>query len=311
MPSWTASRPRRSKSATSRSHSPAAWSYEKAPNRGHRLVGVDGEDGAGKAQVARDDRGQRGRRLEREPAVVADLAEGAGGLYEDDAASTWPNVTRAEEHVLDVHAAHEGAERADLRRRVEAAPQRIGQIEVAAERRRRGARRERLDAVGRKKPLETERHSARGGGRAERRKRVGAAVEVVVGADLRLEEERERTTSAPRSAASPIARRTSSAAVSAICVSADAMPPWLWSPSTSAWISSDAAVASRRSGRLPPRRRAKLRARQGHLEAGDAEPACLGDDVVDPENGVHDGELHRLPRPELSALCHLLCISNK
>ena len=55
-------------------------------------------------------------------------------------------------------------------------------------------------------------------------------------------------------------------------------------------------------------RGAELRARDGELEPGDAEPLGLGDDVVDREHRVHDGELHRARVTELrvvGSICYV------
>ena len=92
-----------------------------------------GEDGAREAQVPRDERRWAGRRLERQPAVIADLVERAVALGEVDPPLSRAHVARRDTQLLHVDAANQLTERADLGRAVEAPPQRIREIEVAAE----------------------------------------------------------------------------------------------------------------------------------------------------------------------------------
>ena len=91
-----------------------------------------------------------------------------------------------------MHAADQVAEPADLGRRVEPAHERIGEIEVACERRRADARRERTDARGGQRPLVRERDAARRRERAELAKRGGGPFEGGLVAELRLDEERDQ-----------------------------------------------------------------------------------------------------------------------
>ena len=195
-----------------------------------------------------------------------------------------------------MHTSHERAERADLGRRIEAPTQRVGEIEVAAERRRGDERGKRLDAIGGEQPLETEAHAALGGGRAECGERVGAAVEIVVRPDLRLEEERDQDdvrSELGGEAGRPahVLRRRLGRVRLGGCDAAVVV------------IAEHERVDLERCGcRIAPQpvecavaRAAELRARDGELEPVDAEPLGLGDDVVHLENRVHDGQPHRAP----------------
>ena len=135
--------------------------------------------------------GGRARRgLEGEPTVVADLGERPRALDEVDATAAGADVAGAEEHVLHMHASDERAERADLGRRIEAPPQRVCEVEVAAEGRRGDEGGKLADAIGGKQAFEAQAHAALGGGRAKRGECVCAAVEIIVRPELRLEEER-------------------------------------------------------------------------------------------------------------------------
>jgi hypothetical protein len=96
-------------------------------------VAADAERRAREGAVARDDRERRGRRLERQPAVVADLGQRRPALGEVDAAESRPAVVLPREEVLDMDAANQVAEVANLGRRVEPADDRVREVEVARE----------------------------------------------------------------------------------------------------------------------------------------------------------------------------------
>ena len=246
-----------------------------------------GEHRPGEAQIASDERRRAGRHLERQPPVVADVAERPGALGEVDPSEPRPRVARRHTHVLDVHPPHELAESANLRRAVEAAPERVREVEVAPEGGRADALGEQPDRARRKEPFE-----------AERDPRLAASGHSAVNAAAQRSnascptssprmKKGTSTTSAPRSAETPIAWRTSSAAASATPGSASAIPPWLCSPRTRAWISSGWLTRAART--LPAADDCRSRRPTRELDA--TEPESLRD--LEDVTAVGDGGIHQ------------------
>ena len=98
-------------------------------------------DRAHEGEVAADELGRARRRLQHDPALVADLVERARRLGEVDAAEPGRAVADLHADVLHVHAPDEVAEAAQLGGGVHRARDDVGGVEVAAERRRVDARR--------------------------------------------------------------------------------------------------------------------------------------------------------------------------
>ena len=266
---------------------------EGAEPRPDCLGGKRREGGPGEAEVAGDDRRQALRRLEGEPSVVADLGERARTLGEVDAASTGVDVARPNPHVLDVHPPDERAERAQLRRRVEAAADGVREVEVAPERRRRHARGQLPDASGVEEALEAQAHATLGGVRAELGERSGAPLDVLVAPQLGLEEERdehdacaERLGEADRRA--HLFRRTSCRSAILGCDAAVVV------------VAEHERVDLETCGlrRLcPSTQEARFRlvqvgALDGQLDSCETEPRRRDDGLIHAEDAVHDGGSH-------------------
>ena len=221
------------------------------------------------------------------------------------------DVAGLDEHVLDVDATHERPEGAELGRRVEAAPEGVREVEVAAEGRGRDTRCELHDAPGVEEPLEAERHSALRGDRAEGCERVGAAVEVLVRAELGVQEEREEHDVGAELVGKPDGE-------SDVLRGRLGGVPIAGRDATVVVLAEHERMDLDRGRRGPPPeepdvasgRRAKLRPRRAQLDAGEPELACLCDDVADRERRVHQRDLHRSASLR-RCLANLLCINNK
>jgi hypothetical protein len=157
-----------------------------------RRLALDAERPACEGDVPRDNRRRLGRRLEHEPAVIADLRKRCGALGEVDAADARVAVVLPREQILHVHPADELTELAHLGRRIQAADERVGEIEVAAEGGGVDALGQRADARGRQRPLVREHDAARCRVPAQLAKRRRRALERSVVAELRLDEERDQ-----------------------------------------------------------------------------------------------------------------------
>ena len=133
-PSCTVRRPKRPHVSSSAVPLAAAKSYVKIPSRGQAGVARArvGPSRANERSRATSSAGA-GRSLEHDPAVVADLVERSsalGEVHRPRPGGESPAVTRA---CLEVNAAHERSERANLRGGVHAAHDDVREVEVAAE----------------------------------------------------------------------------------------------------------------------------------------------------------------------------------
>ncbi len=170
---------------------------EDADARPRRRPVEPRHDRAREGEVAADELRRTGRRLEHDPALVADLVERARRLVEVDAPEPGRAVADLHADVLQMDASDEVAEAAQLGRRVHRARHHVRGVEVAAERRRVDGGREAADRLGCQRALVEQRDAALGGAAAERAERGGGALDVGFVAQLGAAEERDEQRVAP------------------------------------------------------------------------------------------------------------------
>ena len=150
--SCTDSRPSRSNSSASCSHSPSPnVGRERAEARPAGLPRRAPENTERVKLRSRETSGGGAGGVSRVSQPSYPISESASSaLGEVDAPGAGPAVARPNARVLDVHALDEPAERANLGRGVQTlVGERVGEVEVAAERIRADASRDRGDALGR------------------------------------------------------------------------------------------------------------------------------------------------------------------